>query len=277
MRQESQKTKWYTVIFSKRWLSYLLLVVIFAGTCVGLSMWQFARRAEAQLEIQRVLDNYNSAPVPLTQALPNLDSFDEDLKWVPVIVQGTYLEDEQLLVRSRPREGLAGVEVLTPLLLDNGNIFIVDRGWLPVNEDPEKPYDIPAPPQGEVEVVARLKAGEPGIPGREMSSGQVATIELPLIESVLDQDTYTGAYGLLDSESPAPTEDRPLPAPEPRLDEGAHLSYALQWIMFGVLAFIALFWAIRNELKIRRGQQKPRQKRKPTEEDIEDAILDKTF
>lgn len=96
--------------------------------------------------------------------------------------------------------------------------------------------------------------------------------------------TYTGAYGLLDSENPPPIETAPLPALKPSLDEGAHLSYAFQWIMFGVLAFIGLGWAVRNELRIRNSETEEgrakefakakKRASKPSEEDIEDAILD---
>ena len=280
----AEKVPWYRIAFTKRWLSYLLLTAIFAGACIALSAWQFARRDEARQEIDRVLANYNSAPVAIEDALPELNAFDPQDKWIPVIVQGTNLPEDQLIVRSRPREQVAGVEVLTPLLTDEGTIFIVDRGWLPANENPENPYIIPAPPSGEVSVIARLKASEPSIPGRGMSDGQVATIELPLIEDVLNTPTYTGAYGLLATESPESSEQAPLPALKPSLDEGAHLSYALQWIMFGVLAFIGLAWAVRNELRIRNAEteegqaklaaQASKRKAKPTEEDIEDAILD---
>jgi cytochrome oxidase assembly protein ShyY1 len=277
-------TPWYRVAFTKRWLSYLLVTALFAGVCIALAQWQFARRDEAQQEISRVLENYNAVPVPINSVLPFLDSFAPENKWIPVIISGEYLVNEQVVVRSRPREQQAGVEVLSPLRTSNGSLFIVNRGWLPANTDPTDDYAIPAPPAGPVTVVVRLKASEPQIFGREMSEGQLATIELPLMEELLAEQTYTGAYGLLVSEVPAPTEVAPLPAVKPSLDEGAHLSYALQWIMFGLLAFIGLVWAVRNEIRIRNSgteeglakQAVQNQKRleKPTEEDIEDAILD---
>lgn len=284
MIENTEPVPWYRVAFTKRWLSYLLLTAIFAGACVALSTWQFARRDEAQQEIQRVLENYNAQPIAIKEALPSRSHFDEDDKWIPVVITGTYLPEDQLIVRSRPREQVAGVEVLTPLKTADGSVFIVDRGWIPANTNPEDPYLIPEPPAGEVTVVARLKASEPPIPGREMVDGQLATIELPLIQEVLNTPTYTGAYGLLDSETPPPIEAAPLPALKPSLDEGAHLSYALQWIMFGVLAFIGLGWAVQNEIRIRNSETEEgkaklveRAKKrafKPSEEDIEDAILD---
>jgi cytochrome oxidase assembly protein ShyY1 len=274
--EETTKRSWTSIVFTRRWLAYFLGVLVFATACVGLSMWQFDRRDQARAEVDRVLENYDAVPSHLEMVLPELEYYTDSVKWKPVVTTGTYLEDEQLLVRSRPYEGRAGVEVLTPLLTDSGAVFIVNRGWIPVNIDPDQEYDIPSPPSGEVTVVARLKPGEPGIAGREMSEGQVATIELPLIASVLDRPTYTGAYGLLASENPSPIEDAPLAAPLPALDEGAHLSYAYQWIAFGVLAFIALVWAVRNELKVLGYiKEKPRKKPKaPSEEEIVDALLD---
>jgi hypothetical protein len=39
--------------------------------------------------------------------------------------------------------------------------------------------------------------------------------------------------------------------PKPTLNEGNHLGYALQWILFGVMAFGALIWAYRNDRRVR--------------------------
>ena len=43
--------------------------------------------------------------------------------------------------------------------------------------------------------------------------------------------------------------------PKPSLDEGNHLSYALQWVLFGLMAFGAFIWAIRNERRIQLEEQ----------------------
>jgi cytochrome oxidase assembly protein ShyY1 len=284
MTEQNRALPWYRLAFTRRWLSYLLLTVIFAGACVGLGMWQFARRDEAQREIARVLTNFDSAPVSLATAIPDDATFDDSHKWQPVTVTGTYLVEKQLLVRSRPHQQEAGYEVLTPLLLNDGRIFVIDRGWLPAQSTQDALPRIPVPPAGTVTVVARVKAGEPSIAGRGISNGQLATIELPLIAAQLSQPTITGGYGLLSSETPAATEKPPLAALRPEVDEGPHLSYALQWMLFAAMGFFGLGWAIRNELKIKNAEQPKEQAKaarrqakrqvQPTEEDIEDALLD---
>ena len=178
---------WLKLVFTKRWLVYLSVTVIFAIACVALGTWQFARLEEARTEIARILNNFDAEPVALTASLPSLAGFNENDKWLPVTVTGTYLVEEQLLVRGRPRDGAPGFEVLTPLRLPSGDIFIVDRGWLPTGQSQDAPDHIPTAPSGEVTVVARLKAGEPSIFGRGAIPGQVSTIELPLIAGIIGE------------------------------------------------------------------------------------------
>jgi cytochrome oxidase assembly protein ShyY1 len=268
---------------SRRWLGYLGLVIAFAIACTCLSLWQLARREEARAEIDRVETNWDSAPAALADVVPSLDDFDADDKWTPVTVTGHYLLDDELLARGRPRDGKPGFEQLVPFELDDGTVFVVDRGWLPVGNEQDLPDDVPPAPAGEVTVVARLKAGEPTVAGRSAPAGQIATVHLPTIAAALDLPTYTGAYGLLDTESPSAA--RPLPAIRPVPDEGPHLSYAFQWLVFGIMGFIGLGWAIRQEYRLRNADDPAERERaalrarraaaKPrSDAEIEDELLD---
>ncbi|WP_309709341.1 SURF1 family protein [Pseudolysinimonas sp.] len=255
----------------RRWGGYVALTVVFAVVCGLLSWWQWSRRVDAVDEIARIETNYDALPAPLDDLLPDLDSADESTEWRPVVITGEYLPEEQLLVRNRPRNSAAGFEVLVPLRLDDGTVFVVDRGWVPAGATPEAPESVPAAPEGEVTVVVRLKPGEPEIPGRGAPEGQLATVRLPDVAALVDAPTYTGMYGLLVSEDPAPVES-PLPALRPTEDEGPHLSYALQWIMFGILAFVGLVWAVRRERKIAAGDAPVVRRERDAE--VEDALLD---
>jgi cytochrome oxidase assembly protein ShyY1 len=270
---------------SGRWLGYLALTVAFAAGCVLLSQWQWARNAERADTIERVERNYDRAPVELADVLESPDAFEADAEWMPVRMTGTYLVDEQLLVRNRPLNGAPGFEVLTPLLLDDGSVFVVDRGWLPTGSDSDVPDEVPEPPGGTVTVVAHLKPGEPSIPGRSAPDGQIATVQLDDIAERLDRTVYTGAYGLLLSEDPAPAV-APHAAERPEADPGPHLSYALQWVLFGLLAFVALVWAVRQEYRARNADEPEERKRaeqraqraavRRSDDEEEDAILDLT-
>lgn len=240
-------------LFSRQWAGYLALTILFAVVCAGLGMWQLARRGQALAEIALVQENFDSTPVPLTEALPSLGAFNDSQKWLRITVSGTYLTDDLMLARNRPLNGNPGFEELVPLRLADGTVFVVDRGWLPTGQKHDAPDVVPAPPTGPVTVTARLKAGEPTIAGRSASGNQIATIHLPEIADRVGAPTYTGAYGLLDTEDPAPAT-RPVAVTKPIPDEGPHLSYAFQWFTFGVLGFIGLSWAARQEFRTRNAE-----------------------
>ena len=268
---------------SGRWLRYLAFAIVFAVACAGLAWWQLERRSEKVAEIQRIEQNYDAQPAQLGDELDSLTSYRASQEWQPVEMVGQYEVDQQLLVRNRPRNAQPGFEVLTPLRLGDGSMFIVDRGWLPVESSALAPDSIPDPPTGTVTVVARLKAGEPTVPSGTTASGVLASIHLPTIQTTLDEPTYTGAYGLVVSESPS-VSVMPLPNFRPAIDEGPHLSYAFQWVVFALIGFAGLGFALRQEYRYRnaddpeereRAEERLRKRaRKRTDDDLEDALLD---
>ena len=267
-----------SILLTRRWIGYLATAVIFALACVSLGMWQFARLEEARVQISRIDQNYDARPVPIEDVLPNEGTFYPSDTWLPVSASGIYDTANQLLVRSRPQNGQVGFEVLTPLILDDGRAFVVDRGWIPSAETTAVASEAPAPPSGRVLVIARVKPSEPSLAGRGATDGTVATIELPLINEILGGNVITGAYGLLASEDP-PAELMPMAAARPELDEGPHLSYALQWILFAIMGFVGLGLAIRNERRIRLGltpsDNRMLLRRSRSDEAVEDDVLDR--
>ncbi len=267
---------------TRRWLGWLAFTTLFAVVCVGLAQWQWARRLEAVAEIRVVAQNWDAAPVALTEVVAGDAPLDPADEWTPVSVSGEYLLDEQLLVRNRPFAGRPGFEVLTPLLLDSGEVLVINRGWLPTGAAQDFPDVVPEPPSGRVEIVARMKPGEPTITGRGAPEGQIATIHLPeLAERIQGGDVIEAGYALLDREAPAASE-RPLAAVRPVADEGPHLSYTFQWYLFGVLGFVGFGWALRHEHRALRAAElgepiAPARRRRtggPTDDEIEDAIVE---
>lgn len=272
--------------FSRRWFGYLAFAIAFAIACGFLSNWQLARSKEAAAANALVTANYDSAPRPLTQELPSLGSYSAKQEWTRVTVTGTYERDKQLLVRNRPFNGSPGFEVLTPLRTADGSLFVVDRGWVPTGNHTDSPDHVPAAPAGTVTVVARLKASEPAIAGRTATGDQVGTIQLSVVKQKLGgADVYTGAYGLLDSEDPAPaTAPTPTVTSPPTQDEGLHWSYMIQWIIFALIGFFGLGYALVTEYrkrnsddpaeKARAAERERRRRAKRTDADVEDELLD---
>jgi len=274
----------WSFLRSRRWAGYLALVVAFAIASSALGVWQLNRRAEALAEVARIDANYDAEAVPVAEALPDPAAFDIDQRWLVVALEGEYLADEEVVVRNRPFAGSSGFEVITPFRLDDGTVFMVDRGWIAQASD-GRPSEYAAPPAGQVEVEARLKAGEGRIAGRTSTGDEFATIDLPELAERVGEPSYTGAYGVL-VQSGADASEPPLAAARPVRDEGPHLSYALQWFVFALMAFIGLGWAANQERKALAEAsaspdtpKAPRQPRKPPRErrdaDVEDEVLDR--
>ena len=232
------------------------MVVLFAIATSLLSWWQFSRREERVERIDQVIANYDKMPVPF-ESLPwrlNENGL-TDAEWTPVTISGTYLPEEAVIVRNRPLSGQAGFLQLVPLVLDSGEILMIERGWIQAGSDITIPSSNPLPDSGRHELVVRLRAPEPDL-GRPSVAGQLASINPAELSELLAPygSVITDRYGRLVSESPGYAE-APFGMPMPSLNEGNHLSYALQWILFGLMAFAALFWAYRNDRRIRLEEQ----------------------
>jgi cytochrome oxidase assembly protein ShyY1 len=239
-----------------RWTAYIGVAIVFAIACAFLSNWQLGKNASRSEQLALIAANYDAAPVPLNELLAPGQTLPEHAKWRPVQLTGTYLSDQQLLVRNTVHAGTAAYEIVVPLRLADGRVFLIDRGWEPPGNRQSTPDSIPDAPTGEVTVVARLLPGQ-NLPasGADAPEGQVPSVHLPLIAdkiggvdgAALDQ----GAYGELASEDPAPAV-MPRAFEEPSEDAGPYLSYGIQWIMFAVMGFIFIWYVIRSERRARR-------------------------
>ncbi|WP_110589196.1 SURF1 family protein [Microbacterium suaedae] len=269
-----------------RWTVYVAVAIAFALVCAVLSHWQFSRNEERTEANRLISENYDAAPVPLSELMTGSDDFDPGDEWRPVALTGRYLANEQLLARNRAQGGTAAYEVIVPFQLDDGRILAVDRGWVPPAYSGGA-EEVPAPPQGETTVIARLRPSEP-LPssGRGAPEGQLPTIHAPSVAAQTGGDAITTAYAILVSEDPAPAEaPQALAAPEE--DPGPHLSYAIQWILFAIMGFAFIGYMIRTEIRAGREEDeddeddldapaapRPKRVRRDADADAEDAILD---
>lgn len=249
-----------------------MLAAIFAVACVFLSKWQFDRREQEVAKIQRVAENYELPATPLTKTLLEKKDF-TNLEWAQLSLTGKYLPASELLVRNRPIAGQPGFLQLVPFQLSSGEIILVERGWIPADSklQPARDFKVSAET---IELNGRIRLGEQ-TPNRQSPEGQVTSIRLTDLENLTGLNLETGFYLRLVSESPA-SEEYPQPLGKPVLDEGNHLSYAIQWILFAVMAFIALFWAIRQEIQSRRIEKDPNL-RKPKKKSADDEAEDGDF
>ncbi len=262
------------------WVLALLAVVVLSAIFVRLGFWQFHRYESKLARNDLIQTNYDAVPVPLAQVLPAPSAgLDRTHTWTPVRVQGSYLGDQQTLVRNRPLDGSVGFEVLTPLRLADGSVIVVDRGWVPVGAGADAPDAVPAAPAGTVQVVVRLRPGEPSV-DREPPPGQQLRIDLTRIGGQLDAPVGTRlyqAYGVLTEQAPAPPAGITL-LPPPNQSLGVNLPYAVQWWGFAIAAYVILAHYMLREARQRRARNDlpGGERRKSVDEEYEDRIQEQS-
>lgn len=204
--------------------------------------------AEIQAQINR-------ESVPIVDLIVNSDgakSVPEDSQWRTVEITGVWLQEDQVLVRKKSLESDLGLWVVTPLQLSDGTVVMINRGWTAAADSAVDSPIVSDVPVGTIEVLGRLRdVTERTKPApTDLPEGQVDRI-VPT-EIVDSPNTLTNSYVEMTASRPESrsSEIRTLPAPE--VTEGAHRSYAIQWIFFEIMTVIGWIILVRNEVKEQR-------------------------
>ena len=230
----------YRFLLSARWLGFAAVVAVVAVVSARLGLWQWEKLDERKATNAVTEVNLEAPAVGWSQVMAPGRNPDEKDLWRQVQVIGTYDATEQVTVKYQVRDGSRGVDVVTPLVTDEGTAVLVDRGWLAA-EGTSAPTDLPAPPSGEVTVTGWLQPDSGADSGAVTpTDGQVRAISSEGFTEALPYPVAGGHLLLLD-ELPAPAT--PLePADDPDLGQGPHLFYGLQWFFFGALAVVGYVW-----------------------------------
>lgn len=270
----------------RRWLAWLVVASVFAVACVFLSNWQFNRRAEVVAKNDLIIRNYDQPAQPVEQLL-GAAGFDRAIEWRPVSLTGHYLPGTDRLVRNKPYGGNQGFLQVAFFENADGGLYLIDRGWLPTGSTNETPDLVPPLPSGELKLEARIRAAEP-TDGKTVTAGLLPYVNPKLLatEAAISAGFEGTAYLRLSGEVSASgvglnLPSRPMLEAKPQLSEGNHLSYAIQWIMFAVMAFATLAYFARTERRHYLEATDPnfvakpkRVRRSELDERVEDDLVD---
>lgn len=228
----------YRFALTPRWILGHVLVVLLVIVMVNLGFWQLGRLEEKRDRNDQITSRQEQPVVPVQDVMDPDTPQDEvdELVYRPVSATGTYLTDQQVVVRNRSFEGAPGEWVLTPVLLDDGTAVVVSRGW----QNIETPAERSAPPAGEVTVEGYVQATQergsfgPTDP-EDGTLDTLARVDVQRLQQQVDEPLLPGWVQLVEQD-PEQDEPLPVPVPLPELDEGPHLGYAGQWFLFCVVA-----------------------------------------
>lgn len=219
---------------------YLIFVVAFAAAAlfVRLGVWQLQRLGERRAR-NAVIAERLAAPVLDTLSLQDHTGIPDSFRFRRARVEGVFDFTREIVLTGRAYHGTPGVHIVTPLRLGDTVALLVERGWVfsPDGRTLDDREGLLEPDTAAVSGVLLVPSSVPEAPGGDSA--------WPLHARSIDPQRLARAYPyrlvplvlrrtLPDSGFPEPM--RVLAAPD--VGSGPHLSYAIQWFAFAVIAVV---------------------------------------
>lgn len=195
------------------------IAVVVAGFCVWAAFWQLDRLHQRRARNAVLEARLALPPLPVSR---NLTA--DSVRQRRVVAQGVYEFSAERTWPGRSFQGTPGVALVTPLRLADGSALLVDRGWVPSPDAFHVDHTLYREPDTVTVTGIAL------IPPRGRGDVAVAGF-LPFVVQL---------------ESPDPTRGLPRRWPAPTFDDGPHLSYAIQWFSFALIALVGTAALIRK-------------------------------
>ncbi|MFB7353737.1 SURF1 family cytochrome oxidase biogenesis protein [Streptomyces gardneri] len=246
----------YRFLLSRQWVILTLIALVLVPTMIELGFWQFHRHERRVAQNALIADNLEAKPVPVEELTSPGHTVPRADYWRQVTATGTFDTAHEVVVRRRTStDDRVGVHVLTPLVLRDGRVLMVNRGWVPAAAEQRAYPPVPPAPKGEITVTGRLKADETtgasgikdlkGLPDR-----QVMLINSEQQAALIGREVLGGYLELITPES---ADGTPEPIAEPDHESiGAHMAYAVQWWLFAAGVPVGWVILVRREVQDRR-------------------------
>ncbi|MFB7457477.1 SURF1 family protein [Streptomyces sp. NPDC088337] len=236
----------YRFLLTRQWVILTILAIALIPTMIRLGFWQLHRHEHKVALNQVITESLAARPVPAESLTsPGATVKHADL-YHRVTAKGHFDTADEEVVRRRTNDnGDIGYHVLTPFVLDDGRVLLVNRGWVPTDASQTEFPKIPAPPRGEITVTGRLMPDETTAASGIKDVKGLPDRQVMLISSTQQAERLgkrvLGGYVQLTSPAPQGGSPQLLPDPE-HSDIGPHLAYAIQWWLF--TAGVPVGWVV---------------------------------
>jgi surfeit locus 1 family protein len=232
---------------------FVLLAVVSAAGFVRLGVWQLHRRGERRAQNAVMASRLIEPERDAAELSPDDTA---GLRFHRVRVSGSPDYDHELILAARSHNGAPGVDLLTPVRIPGRDTAVlVNRGWVyaadgaTIDENKFRERDsvfvgfaelYPSP-------TGASYSGKPSVLARLGVEAARRAVPYPLaLFYVVALGDSTGAT------------DRPARLTVPPLDEGPHLSYAIQWFSFAAIALAGAVFVIKQARDAQRTRSRSR-------------------
>lgn len=225
------------------WPTLISLPILVLSLTLGI--WQLERREWKRDILNRMAANQAAAPI----------SLDELLKGDPlrheygrVTVAGTLEHGKEFHLAARSLKNKVGLQVVTPLKVDDGRVVLFDRGWIP-SEKKEPSKRAEGQVAGRVEltgIVRRSQIKGRFVPDNAPDKNVWFQVDVPLMRQLAGAppDARLDRF-FLDADA-APNPGGAPVGGQTRLDiPNDHMQYALTWFLIALAlagVYLAYHW-----------------------------------
>lgn len=207
--------------------------LLFAGLFARLGFWQLSRLQERR-EGNRVASEARAGEVIELNQPAGAGPSRANRR---VMVRGEYDRSQEVVLRGHLYREAPGVEIVTPLRIEGADsAVLVNRGFVPSPDATVAATDsLNEPGIVRVEGLALAVPASPDSGGRLNNNGHETwrRLDLPALRRRLPYPLLD-VYVLQGPDSALPVYPRRMMPPP--LDDGPHLSYAIQWFAFATIA-----------------------------------------
>ncbi|MEV0739293.1 SURF1 family protein [Streptomyces sp. NPDC050549] len=246
----------YRFLMSRQWVILALITLLLIPTMIRLGIWQMHRYEMRSARNQLVTNALHAKAVPVERISTPGHAVTRTERYRTVTATGTFETSKEVVVRRRTNDDdEVGFHVLTPFVLTDGKVVLINRGWIPANGAQTAFPKIPAPPGGRTTITGRLMADETtaasgikdikGLPDRQImlinSEEQAKRLHAQVLGGYVEQTAPEAKGGTPEQISDPGKEDAPL-----------NYAYMIQWWLFAAAVPVGYVVLARREARDRR-------------------------
>lgn len=216
--------------------SVLITGVVVAVVCVRLGFWQLDRWSQRKTQ-NHLLEERRKLPALDLVSVADSVPWDS-LHFRRAEASGVYDFQREVVVVGRSVQGRPGVYLATPLLLSDGRAVLVERGWVySADARTVNPELFREAPSARVSGLLLRPGASRGFDLKESSWPIFTASDDPLVLGRAYPYRLLGVV-LRRGAGAEGASPQLQPVPLPQLGSGPHLSYAVQWFSFGLIALV---------------------------------------
>ncbi|MBX7549059.1 SURF1 family protein [Streptomyces sp. NPDC004232] len=243
----------YRFLLSVQWVILTLVSIALIPTMIRLGFWQQHRYEQRTARNDLVSSALHAKPVPVERLSAPGHAVTRAERYRTVTATGTFDTAREEVVRRRTNsDDEVGFHVLTPFVLADGKVLLVNRGWIPANGVQTAFPKIPAPPAGKTTITGRLMADETTAASGIKNIQGLPARQVMLIDST--QEAHRLGAQVLGGyvEQTGPQTDSPEQISDPGTEDAPlNYAYMIQWWLFAAAVPFGWWSLVRRELRDR--------------------------